>query len=189
MENLPTTNTMSAKTSMPVFWFSLHEHFEALLQARVGIDEMRATHPESTPSNVKAVYMSPWKSHTMNPRFAPLCNLVESLAKKISSEELKANLDHLNLDIRVTDCWGVIYETSDHTIPHMHYPSDLSAVVYLEADEKSAPIVFGDGLAIQPKPGLLVIFPGILLHEVPENNSKRVVVAMNLQKLPKFLKM
>jgi hypothetical protein len=71
----------------------------------------------------------------------------------------------------------------------MHYPSDLSAVVYLEADEKSAPIVFGDGLAIQPKPGLLVIFPGILLHEVPENNSKRVVVAMNLQKLPKFLKM
>ena len=80
----------------------------------------------------------------------------------------------------------MIYETSDRTIPHMHYPSDLSAVVYLEAAEDCAPILFGDGFAIKPKPGLLVVFPGILLHEVPENHAKRVVVAMNLQKLPKF---
>ncbi len=186
MTSLPTTNVLNVPTKIPVFWFSLHEHFNEIALARIAIDEVRQTHPESTPSNVKAVYMSPWKSHLLNQKFLPLCALVEQIGKQLSAEQLKADLASLNLDLKVTDCWGVIYETSDRTIPHMHYPSDLSAVVYLEAAEDCAPILFGDGFAIKPKPGLLVVFPGILLHEVPENHAKRVVVAMNLQKLPKF---
>ena len=186
MSTLPTTNILQAPTKIPVFWFSLHEHINELSLARLGIDEVRITHPESTPSNVKAIYMSPWKSHLLSDKFRPLCNLVEAIGKKVSAEVLKADFPSLNLDLKVTDCWGIIYETSDHTVPHMHYPSDLSAVIYLEAEENSAPILFGDGLALKPRPGLMVMFPGILLHEVPENHAKRVAVAMNLQKLPKF---
>ncbi len=171
---------------MPVFWFSLHDYVDELLLARQAIDEIRLSHPDSTPSNVKAVYMSPWKSHLVNPKFGPLCELVTRIGKQVSEEHLKAKLDALNLDLKVTDCWGVIYETSDHTVPHHHYPSDLSAVIYLDADENCAPIIFGDGVAVNPKPNLLVIFPGILMHEVPQNTAKRTVIAMNLQKFPHF---
>lgn len=186
MSTLPTTNILYAQTKLPVFWFSLHEYVHELNLARIAIDEVRITHPESTPSNVKAVYMSPWNSHYLNDKFLPLCDLAEGIGKKIALEQLKADLSGLNFDLKVTDCWGVIYQTSDHTIPHMHFPSDLSVVIYLEADENCAPLVFGDGIAIKPVPGLMVMFPGILLHEVPKNHAKRVVVAMNLQKLPKF---
>jgi hypothetical protein len=187
MRSLPPTNVINAPTKIPVFWFSLHEFVDELTQARLALEEVRATHPQSTPSNVKAIYMSPWKSHLLNEKFHPLCELTESIGKQISSEHLKANLDALNLTLKLTDCWGVIYDNSDHTIPHMHYPADLSAIVYLEADENSAPIRFGDELELRPKPGLMVIFPGILMHEVPANYSKRVVIAMNLQKFPKYM--
>ena len=183
---LPTSNLLSIRSQTPVFWFSLHEYMDELILARQAIDEVRITHPDSTPSNVMAVYMSPWKSHLLNPKFGPLCHLVTRIGKQVSEEYLKANLAALNLDLQVTDCWGVIYEHSDRTVPHHHYPSDLSAVVYLEADEDCAPIIFGDGVAVNPRPNLLVMFPGILMHEVPENHAKRTVIAMNLQKLPKF---
>ncbi len=185
-KSLPNANSLSIQTQLPVFWFSLHDYRDELMLARLAIEEVRQTHPDSTPSNVKAVYMSPWKSHLLNPKFGPLCSLVTQIGLQVSEEHLKANLQALNLDLRVTDCWGVIYEHSDHTIPHHHYPSDLSAVVYLEADENCAPIVFGDGVAVTPRPNLLVMFPGILLHEVPENHAKRTVIAMNLQKFPNF---
>lgn len=184
MPALPETNILMAPATIPVFWFSLHEHVHELAQARIGLDEVRASHPASTPSNVKAVYMSPWKSHHLNDKFHPLCALVEDLVKKVSAEKLKADFSSLNWDLKVTDCWGVIYEDSDRTVPHMHFPSDLSVVIYLEADENCAPIVLGDGLLVTPKPGLMIMFPGILMHEVPENHAKRVVLAMNLQKMP-----
>lgn len=186
MSKLPQINILEAPTKIPVFWLSLHEHLDQLNLARLGIEEVRASHPESTPSNVKAVYMSPWKSHQLSDKFLPLCCLVQEIGMKISIDAFKADLSSLNFDLVTTDCWGIIYETSDHTIPHMHYPSDLSAVVYLEAEEDAAPIIFGDGLMVKPQPGLLVMFPGILLHQVPANHARRVAVAMNLQKLPKF---
>jgi hypothetical protein len=60
------------------------------------------------------------------------------------------------------------------------------AVVYLEANENCAPIVFANSIMVKPVPGTLVIFPGILEHHVPENFDKRVIVAINYQKFPSF---
>jgi hypothetical protein len=179
-------NELPVKATIPVFWCSLHNHIQELSLARQAIDEIRVVHPDSTPSNVKAIYMSPWKSHLLNEKLHPLVNLVTEVAEKTSELYLKANLKALNFVMKVTDCWGVLYESADYTMPHTHYPADLSAVIYLEAGENSAPIVFGDGISVQPKPGLLVLFPGVLLHSVPANNDKRVVIAMNLNKFPSF---
>jgi hypothetical protein len=58
--------------------------------------------------------------------------------------------------------------------------------VYLEVDESSAPIIFGGKLAIKPKPNMLVIFPGILMHEVPATEGRRIVIAMNMNKRALF---
>ncbi len=186
MNELPKINEMSIATTLPVFWCSLDKHLDKLMLARIGIDELRQTHPESTPSNVKAVYMSPWKSHTLTPKFTPMVGIVTEIAKEVSRSSLKADLEQLNFDLVVTDCWGVIYEGADHTMLHTHFPADFSAVIYLEAGDDCAPIVFGNGIAVKPQAGLLVIFPGIMPHAVPQNYDRRVVLAMNLNKLPKF---
>ena len=184
--SLPKINHLSIPTQLPVFWCSLADYREQLILARIAIDEVRVQHPESTPSNVKAVYMSPWKSHTLNDKFAPLAQTVNRIAQEAAREYLKADLAQLNFELALTDCWGVIYEGADYTMPHTHFPADFSAVVYLEVGENSAPIIFGDSILVKPMPGLLVLFPGILLHSVPENQDKRVVLAMNFNKFPAF---
>lgn len=184
---LPKINQLAIPTELPVFWCSLFEHADQLLAARIAIDEVRLTHPESTPSNVKAVYMSPWKSHTLNEKFTPLAQTVNRIAREVAKEYLKADLTQLNFELMLTDCWGVIYEGADYTMPHTHFPADFSAVVYLEVGDDSAPIIFGNSISVKPVPGLLVLFPGILLHSVPANKDKRVVLAMNFNKIPAFM--
>jgi hypothetical protein len=173
-------------TKLPVFHCYLGAVSEQLQLAREAIDELRVSHPEATPSNVQSVYMSPWKSHQLNPKFGPLTSTVRALAMRASKQFLVTDMASLNLDLMVTDCWGAIYEESDHTKLHTHFPSDFSAVVYLEAGPNCAPIVFDNHLVITPRPGWLIMFPGMLPHHVPENHDSRVIVAMNLLKLPNF---
>jgi hypothetical protein len=173
-------------TELPVFICDLKRIRPSLQLARQAIDELRATHPESTPSNVQASYMSPWKSHLLNPKMVPLCQNVMTIASRVAHSLLLRPLSDLNLDMVVTDCWGVLYDRADHAKPHNHFPSDFGAVVYLEADEGCAPIIFAGRHVHQPKPETLVIFPGILDHEVPATPGRRVVVAMNLSKQAVF---
>ncbi|MFZ9557509.1 MAG: hypothetical protein ACO278_09270 [Limnohabitans sp.] len=180
-------NRFDVPTNLPVFWCSIAHHVEALKLAREAIDDVRITHPDSTPSNVQAVYMSPWKSHRLTDKFQPLIQIAINAAKEAGKQHLNTDITALNLDYFATDCWGVIYENSDHTIPHTHFPSDFAVVAYLEANENCAPIIFENTIQVQPVPGSMVVFPGIMNHHVPQNNDKRVIVAMNLQKFPSFL--
>jgi len=177
---------LPVSASLPVFVCSLTPIKDQLILARQGIDEVREKHPDSTPSNVKAVYMSPWHSHKMTDKFDPLCASVTTIATWASQTHLSANLPALNMGLIVTDCWGIQYDRSDHTILHNHFPADFSCVIYLEVDENSAPIVFDGGMKVQPKPDMLVLFPGILNHQVPATEGKRIVVAMNLNKRATF---
>jgi hypothetical protein len=173
-------------TKLPVFHCHLGAVADQLILARQAIAELQQSHPESTPSNVRSVYMSPWKSHQLNAKFGPLTNTVRELAMRASKQFLVTDMAKLNLDLTVTDCWGAIYDESDHTLRHTHFPSDFVAVIYLEAGPNCAPIVFDDHLAITPRPGWMMLFPGMLPHHVPENHDSRVIVAMNLLKLPNF---
>jgi len=130
--------------------------------------------------------MSPWKSHQLNAKLVPICQTVTDYAKQAALQHMNTDLSRLNWGLQVTDCWGAIYEEADHTIPHSHFPSDFSAVVYLEAEDGCAPIVFANKLVVQPKPRMLILFPGMLVHSVPKNTGNRVVLAMNMHKFPSF---
>ncbi len=167
---------------MPVFTCNLAPHGEALRHARHAIDELRASDPKSIESNVKSQYVSPWDSHNRNARLTPLCELVLAVARTASQSYLNPNSEHSGIDYFVKDCWGIIYEEADYTIKHNHFPSDLSCAIYLEADDACAPIIFEGSVQVQPVPNLLVMFPGILNHEVPKTPGRRVVVAMNMFK-------
>lgn len=181
-EDKVTVTVASVPTELPVFICDLAPIRDHLRLAREAIEELRVSHPTPIQSNVYATYVSPWKSHLLNPKFAPLCQSVVTIANEMSKRILSANLEALNMDLVVTDCWGIVYEHADHTKLHNHFPADFGCAVYLEADEHCAPIVFSSGYQVQPKPESLVLFPGILNHEVPSNAGRRVVVAMNLNK-------
>ena len=180
---LPVTE-FEVPTTAVVYGLSIAQSHEALALARQAIDELRQSHPESTPSNVQAVYMSPWKSHLLNDKLKPLTQLIEQLTTQTVHQSLNTDLGKLGWRLSVTDCWGAIYEETDHTLPHTHFPADFAAVIYLEAGPQCAPLVFDGGVMVQPQQGTLVIFPGGLRHHVPRNADRRVVVAMNLYKLP-----
>jgi hypothetical protein len=182
-----TVQTMSIDSTLPIFWTSLSSELPKLNAAKEAIQELRVSHPENTPSNVRSVYMSPWKSHQLNAKLLPICDLAVECATQAITQYMNTDLAKLNWALRVIDCWGAIYEEADHTVPHTHFPSDISAVLYLEADEGCAPIVFANKVAVQPKPNMLIMFPGILLHSVPNNSAgKRTVLAMNMHKFPSF---
>ena len=79
-------------TKLPVFHCHLGAFADQLILAREAIEELRVSHPESTPSNVKSVYMSPWKSHQLNPKFAPITETVKQMALRASREHLVTDL-------------------------------------------------------------------------------------------------
>ena len=172
----------SIQTELPVIIAELGSIADRLQLAREAIDELRISHPQSPESNVKATYMSPWKSHLLSPKLMPLCASVVEIAKAAAPKAWSGDLGQLGLDLLVTHCWGAIYEQADYTAPHNHWPADLSCVIYLEAEAGCAPLVFSKTSAYQPKPGTLIMFPGVTMHEVPATPGRRVVVAMNLFK-------
>lgn len=174
--------TVEVAAETPVFICDLSLIKPQLDLARMAIEELRVSHPDTTQSNVQSVYMSPWHSHLINNKFKPLTDSAVTIAQEVSRTHLSANLPALNMGLVVTDCWGAIYEKSDYTKRHNHFPAEFSCVIYLEVHENSAPIIFSGKLHVQPKPNMMVLFPGILQHEVPATDGRRVVVAMNMNK-------
>ncbi len=179
-------NQLLYPAMMPVFTCSLTPHKIALQLAREAIDELRAVDPTPLQSNVQAVYVSPWDSHYRNQKLLPICEIVRQISLHVTKVFLTADFPALNLDYFVKDCWGMIYEKSDHTRKHNHFPAELSCALYLEADPDCAPIVFENGMQVQPQADLLVLFPSILNHEVPATPGRRVVISMNLFKMAKM---
>ena len=170
------------QVELPVVIAELGAIADRLALAREAIEELRASHPQSPESNVKATYMSPWKSHLLNDKLRPLCASVVEIAQAAAPKAWSGDVGALGLELVVTHCWGAVYEQTDHTVPHNHWPADLSCVVYLEAEPGCAPLVFSKTSVYQPRPATLVMFPGIAMHEVPATPGRRVVVAMNLFK-------
>src|SRR5471032_2206047 len=171
-------------SELPIFVCDLTLIQPQLALARQAIDELRLSHPESTPSNVQSVYMSPWNSHDLNAKLQPLCDSVVLIAQTAAQGAMGVWFTSMQIELFVSNCWGIIYEDSDHAKPHSHFPAEFACAIYLEADEGCAPIVFSRSVAVQPKAGTMVLFPGIIQHEVPPNKGRRVVISMNLMKRP-----
>jgi hypothetical protein len=73
-----------------------------------------------------------------------------------------------------------------HTTLHSHEEDDelLSAVCYLQCPENSGRLILHDDdaqIVVTPRPGLVVLFPPDLPHEVEENASRetRLSLAFN----------
>lgn len=185
IDSLP-MDQFKVMTEMSVVGLSLLEFSTELDLAREAVTDLRSVHPESTPSNVIATYMSPWKSHLLTDKLAPLINLMSDLIMKISVDFYTRDLAELNFRLAVADCWCAIYEAGDYSGLHHHFPSDFASVVYLDVDDHASPIVFSNSLELHPKSATAVVFPGMLEHHVPPTSGRRVIIAINFIKIPAF---
>ena len=154
-----------------------------LISALIGLIKAEGD-VQNRKTNVKAS-MSSWKlpiDHTQHPfniffDFFNQCFLTSTLKLIHPSHKLNDRRYYFS------DLWGVVYQKDDHTYPHNHFPSYFSFCYYLKTTENSSPLVFDDtNVKIKPTTGMLVLFPGWMIHSVPPQlvNEERILLSGNI---------
>lgn len=169
-------NKQDVKTSLPIFLSKINPNDNILKMAYQGLLEESKKNYPSIQSNVKSKFTSSWFSHKENYKFVPLVNFIESCCNEIIKTFFKQDWT-----VECLNCWGSFYEKDDFTVKHNHIPNFFGVCVYLDLEENSSNIVFED-TEIPLEKGTIIIFPGVLNHQVLPTKGKRVVVAMNLNK-------
>ena len=173
---------------MAVFTTILDDHVEMNKYLKQVIMEHRHNNPETTKSNVKAWHSS-WVTHVENPKFQPLIDRVIDACKFISGGYYECD----DIEYNVINMWAMMYEDTEWTKRHSHFPSDFAVAYYVDVEEGCAPVIFEsvqkDGvndnnqpLTLQPQNGMLAIWPAILHHEVPPTKGRRMCISMNIDK-------
>ena len=174
---------------MAVFTTILDDHVEFNEYLKRVILDHRQNNPESTQSNVKAWHSS-WTTHAENRSFKPLEERIISACKFIAQGYYEGSND---LEYKVINLWAMMYEDTEWTKKHSHFPSDFAVCYYVDVDPDCAPLIFEsvqkDGLhdnnqplTLQPQNGMLAIWPAILHHEVPPTKGRRMCVSANIEK-------
>ena len=112
------------------------------------------------------------------PGFKHLANIVLDVCNKIKKNK-ETNFILHNL-------WGMKYKTNDYAIEHDHWPSVWSFVYYPKVPKGAPGLFFSElenGIEIDIKSGLLVLFDGSLKHSVKPGVFKgyRYVVSGNIK--------
>ena len=81
----------------------------------------------------------------------------------------------------IPDAWLANYSVKEFTVSHCH-PSPFSFVYFVRCPKGSSPLIFTtSGKKIKAEEGKVVIFPGNILHHVPENKCDgRITLAGNV---------
>ena len=142
--------------SIPIFSTIIPDYIEINKELKKIILEHRENYiPDlgSDKSNVKAWHSS-WGTHNENPKFMPFVELVTGAVEFISQQYFNTK----SLTYNAINMWAMMYEESEYTKKHSHFPSEFSCVYYVDVEEGSSPIIFEDSYNIEPKNGMLVIW-------------------------------
>ncbi|SVD34746.1 uncharacterized protein METZ01_LOCUS387600 [marine metagenome] len=106
-------------------------------------------------------------------------------------------------ETKITNMWSIVNKQNASNARHIHSNNYISAAYYVKAPRKSGNIVFYDPrsvttfrypkiskpnklntniFSVQPKEGLLVLFPSYLYHSVDmsKTNEERIVISFNI---------
>lgn len=107
--------------------------------------------------------------------FNPFLSIAEWFAKKMREQ------DNVPEKLIVKNVFGQYYDIGHYQVPHDHKPNHWSMVLFTNAPEGSSDLCFDD-VSVKAETGKAVVFPGDVLHHVPENKGKnRSVIVCNLQ--------
>jgi hypothetical protein len=130
-------------------------------------------------------YRTRWDMHETSDAFALLGQGAISVAKRYYTNECDEQGNPKDYDLRVSESWGLIYNRGDVTGVHQHWPSVWSYTYCVNGCKNCSPLVFPtvvENNEIYPEVGQLILFPGWVNHEVPEQkcDHERIMVAGNI---------
>tara|TARA_B100001175_G_C19130788_1_gene458857 strand:- start:44 stop:580 length:537 start_codon:yes stop_codon:yes gene_type:complete len=160
----------------PVFTSVLEDRVKMNKYLKQVILEHREKYPKSNTSNVKA-WHSDWKTHEINPKFQPILDRSLEAVNFINK-----NYFHCKTMIPyISEMWAMMYENNNFAKRHSHNTCIFVAVYYVDVGDGCSPLKFQDDTEIVPENGMLIIWPGMLHHEVPPTKEKRMCISMNFK--------
>ena len=84
--------------------------------------------------------------------------------------------------MKISEMWSIEYTNGEGCMVHHHKKDDvkMSAIYYLQVGKESGNLVFRDeGITIEPKENLFVMFNPDLVHGVEPSLDGRICIAMN----------
>ena len=161
------------REEMPII-IENHPHYKSL-NSKLLQDAESMGYPESYKSNVKAK-MSNWQCDSKN------INIIKNWVKQILVRDCKFDPTSTGYHLDVIETWFSKYDKGDYTNLHSHINTLWSFVYFINCPKGSSPLIFKtSGKKIKAEEGKLVIFPGTILHYVPQNKCEnRVVLAGNV---------
>jgi hypothetical protein len=93
----------------------------------------------------------------------------------------------------LTEWWLQKYKKGNYHELHTHGadPFRRSFILYINCTKDSSPVnffgpghplIYSDPIQVKPEPGLLILFPSYLPHEVlPNNDDKRLILSGNIE--------
>ena len=150
-------------------------------------NEYRKSFPQSNKTNVQAWHSDYYAHHKTNV-FKSIIDTTISTCNDMSQAYFKT-LPIGRYKFIVDSLWLTMYEKSDYTKIHTHFPASFAACYYVDVEDDCSPITFGayDELSIQPKNGMLLVWLALLPHRVAPTKKKRTCICMNIS-MKKYVK-
>jgi len=149
-------------------------------------------------SNLKGWHSENFNLEDKEPKF-----FLDSISTSLNESLNDMGWDLKKSEVKVTAMWSIINHKNTSNARHIHPNNYISAAYYLKAPENSGNINFHDPrsanairfptalnanklnsniFSVQPKEGLLVLFPSYIHHSVNINNSEdeRIVISFNI---------
>ena len=128
--------------------------------------------------------MTRWDMHDQYKSFRMLGNAAIQLASLMPlATRTYEEGRNKPIQYKVSTSWGLIYKQGQSTSSHTHWPDTWSWTYCVKACEKCSPLVFSHAnYLVSPEERQMIIFPGWLHHEVPEQpcDHERIMIAGNL---------
>ena len=163
------------------------------------IKDLQIQNPKGiTKSNVFGWHSEDFDLENEQPKY-----FINSISTNLNEAFIDMGWDLKNQEVKVTSMWSVINKKNSSNARHIHSNNYISAAYYVKTPENGGDIVFHDPrsvttfrypkiaesnalnsniFTIQPKEGLLVLFPSYLYHSVDLNRSEeeRIVISFNI---------
>ena len=128
--------------------------------------------------------MTSWDMHDRYKSFRMLGNAAIQLASlmPLATRTYEDGRDR-PIQYKISGSWGLIYTKGQPTASHTHWPDTWSWTYCVKACKDCSPLVFTHtDYSIAPQESQMIIFPGWLHHEVPEQtcDHERIMIAGNL---------
>tara|TARA_Y100000590_G_scaffold83785_1_gene93412 strand:+ start:403 stop:1044 length:642 start_codon:yes stop_codon:yes gene_type:complete len=193
---------VSGKFTTPIWTGIIQNHEEVNKKLTNYINEIKTKNPEGLKKSNNLGWHSP--EFDLNDKMIKEFFLNISPMIKEVADDMAWDLK--NNKIKISNCWSIINYKYASNAAHTHGNSLISSAYYVQATKNCGNIVFDDprpgavmtrpkftslnkwnegNIGIEPKNGLLVMFPSFLSHYVQPNMSdkERIMVSFNLNLL------